>query len=92
MKRTRAHAIIFGKVQGVFFRAETQRAANARGVNGWVRNRADGTVEAVFEGAEAGVVAVLEWCRKGPPASRVDKVDVDWESDRREFSSFDITY
>ncbi len=92
MKRTRAHAIIFGKVQGVFFRAETQRAANARGVNGWVRNRADGTVEAVFEGAEADVVAVLEWCRKGPPASHVDKVDVDWESDRREFSSFDITY
>lgn len=92
MKRTRAHVVISGKVQGVFFRAETQRAAMARGVEGWVKNRPDGSVEAVFEGPEEAVVAMLEWCKTGSPRSRVDKIDVAWDVDRREFAGFEIVY
>ncbi|WP_373498811.1 acylphosphatase [Desulfococcus sp.] len=92
MKRTRAHVVISGKVQGVFFRGETQRAAEARGVAGWVKNRPDGAVEAVFEGPEEAVVAMLEWCKNGSPRSRVDKMDVQWDADRREFIGFDIAY
>ena len=62
----RAHAIITGIVQGVFFRMETQRAAEQHNVVGWVRNRRDGSVEAVFEGDRKEVDAVLDWCREGP--------------------------
>lgn len=92
MKRTRARVVITGRVQGVFFRAETQRAALARGVDGWVKNRPDGAVEAVFEGPEEAVVAMLEWCKTGSPRSRVEKIDVKWDSDRREFDGFEIAF
>ncbi len=88
----RAHAVITGQVQGVFFRMETQRAARSHGVNGWVRNKLDGSVEAVFEGDEAGVKATLAWCRQGPPISRVDDVQVSWQDYVGEFSGFEVTY
>ena len=91
-KQVRAHAIISGRVQGVFFRVETQRAAEGFGVSGWVRNKRDGTVEAIFEGRQEDVDAALNWCRHGPRMSRVDKVDVDWQDYTGEFTSFDITY
>ncbi|MEJ2658812.1 MAG: acylphosphatase [Desulfobacterales bacterium] len=91
-KKTRAHAIISGRVQGVFFRWETKRAADGFGVFGWVRNKRDGTVEALFEGLEENVMSILEWCKKGPPIARVTDVDVRWEDYRGEFSSFEITY
>jgi acylphosphatase len=86
---TRAHLIISGRVQGVFFRVETQYAAQNLGVNGWVRNLPDGTVEALFEGAADAVEAMIEWCRKGPPRSRVDDVNIHWEAyqgDKLDFS------
>ena len=91
-KQVRAHAIISGRVQGVFFRVETQRAAERFGVCGWVRNRRDGTVEAVFEGSQVNVDAALDWCRQGPSMSRVDKVDVNWQEYTGEFKRFDITF
>jgi acylphosphatase len=91
-KQVRAHAVISGRVQGVFFRAETQRAAEGFRVLGWVRNKRDGTVEAVFEGAQQDVDATLNWCRQGPRMARVDKVDVNWEDYRGEFKSFDISF
>ena len=91
-KQVRAHAIISGRVQGVFFRVETQRAAERFGVAGWVRNRPDGTVEAVFEGRQQDVDAALDWCRQGPRMSHVDKVDVNWQAYTGEFRSFDISY
>ena len=91
-KQVRAHVVISGRVQGVFFRVETQRAAEGFGVFGWVRNRPDGTVEAVFEGAQQNVDAALDWCRQGPSMSRVDKVDVNWQDYSGEFSSFEITF
>ncbi|NNL75323.1 MAG: acylphosphatase [Desulfobacterales bacterium] len=88
----RAQAIISGRVQGVFFRVETQRAADRIGVSGWVRNRSDGTVEAVFEGDRTRVDAVLEWCNEGPRHANVTDVNVTWNDYTGEFQGFEITY
>ena len=63
----RAHLIISGRVQGVFYRMETKSAADRFGVSGWVRNRRDGRVEALVEGEKQQVDALIQWCRKGPP-------------------------
>jgi acylphosphatase len=67
----RTRVVAHGMVQGVFFRDSCRRAAKAAGVAGWVRNRHDGTVEAVFEGTEDQVGTMLDWCRSGPPMARV---------------------
>lgn len=88
--RVRAHAIISGKVQGVFFRMETQKTAEKEGVSGWVRNKQDGTVEAVFEGDKNSVDSVIEWCKQGPPGSRVDDVNIEWETYSGEFKDFNV--
>lgn len=90
--RVSAHVIISGRVQGVFFRAETQRVAERHGVAGWVRNRPDGTVEAVLEGAPGAVDSVLAWCKEGPHLAVVKEVKVKWRDYTGEFKSFDITY
>jgi acylphosphatase len=89
-KQVRASVVITGKVQGVYFRAETQRAAIQRNVLGWVKNRHDGSVEALFEGDEPSVKAMLEWCWQGSPFSRVQHVDVRWETYVGDFDRFDI--
>jgi len=65
-----------GHVQGVFFRDTCRREAAARGVTGWIRNRADGSVEAIFEGAPDAVDTLVAWARRGPPHARVDDVAV----------------
>ena len=91
-EKARAHAIITGIVQGVFFRMETQRAAEKFGVRGWVRNKCDGSVEAVFEGNKDQVESVLQWCQQGPPRSAVDKVKVEWQEYSGDFFEFEITY
>ncbi|MEJ7705951.1 MAG: acylphosphatase [Nocardioidaceae bacterium] len=84
-RRVRVH----GHVQGVFFRDACQGEAAAAGVNGWVRNCSDGTVEAVFEGEESAVKTLSEWCRQGPPKARVNHIDiVDEEPDGE--SSFEV--
>ena len=67
--------IVSGRVQGVFFRDSTRRAAKSRGVDGWVRNRDDGTVEAVFEGEQALVDEMVSWCRQGPNDAEVTRVE-----------------
>jgi len=90
--KVRAHAIIRGRVQGVFFRMETKRAADGLGVFGWVKNQPDGTVEAVFEGDRDRVEAVLDWCREGPPGADVADVAVSWEDYTGDFKGFDINY
>jgi acylphosphatase len=71
------HVVIRGRVQGVGYRAFVQDQALQLGLEGWVRNRRDGAVEAVFAGAEEVVAAVIEACRRGPPAARVDAVDAE---------------
>lgn len=91
--KVRAHVIISGRVQGVFFRVETQRAVEQfGGVCGWVRNRPEGTVEAVFEGVSQAVEKVITWCRKGAPMSQVEDVQVEWEEFSGEYDTFSITY
>ena len=84
--------IISGRVQGVFFRAYTMETAAALKLNGWVRNLHDGSVEAVFEGEDANVQKMLEWCKKGPPHATVKKVDAAEEPYTGEFRDFRITY
>ena len=76
-ERTRVHVYVSGRVQGVFFRATTRETARERGVDGWVRNLDDGRVEAVFEGPEAAVDALVEFCHQGSPAANVIEVEVD---------------
>jgi len=88
----RARAIISGRVQGVFFRMETRRAAERYGVFGWVRNRRDGTVEALFEGDKKCVESILQWCKKGPPHSKVKDIKVSWDTYSGEFTQFEIRY
>src|SRR4051794_28821142 len=69
------HVTIHGRVQGVGFRYWTRRRATARGLDGWVRNRRDGTVEAVFAGDQQAVADMIELCRRGPDAARVDRIE-----------------
>ena len=91
-KKIRAHVFISGRVQGVFFRAYTKDNADKLGVKGFVRNLRDGRVEAVFEGDEEAVKKMIAWCHHGPPAARVEKVDVKFEEYKGEFDSFEIRY
>lgn len=72
----RCRVIVSGRVQGVWFRESCRRQAEAAGVSGWVRNRADGCVEAVFEGERDGVERVVAWCRAGPPRAQVDGLEI----------------
>ena len=87
----RAHVRIYGRVQGVWFRANTKEMAEKLGLKGWVRNVPDGSVEAVFEGDEKNVEKAIEWCHYGPSLARVDKVDVEYEEPRGE-KDFRIRY
>ncbi len=90
--KVRAHILIGGRVQGVFFRSETHYEARKSGVKGWVRNLPDGRVEAVFEGEEEAVKAVIEFCKHGPPGARVTSVNLTWETYLGEFKDFAIRY
>ena len=72
----RARVLVSGRVQGVGFRWHCRREASRNGVTGYIRNLDDGRVEAVFEGDEAAVARLVEWCRRGPPRARVDSVEV----------------
>ncbi len=72
-KRLRIH----GEVQGVFYRAWSAEAARSLGLSGWVRNRSDGTVEMLLHGEEGAVRTMIERCRQGPPAARVERIEVE---------------
>lgn len=74
---TRLRVMISGRVQGVWFRAWTQQEAERLGLSGWVRNLADGRVEATFAGPSAQVEEMLRLCGQGPPLARVESVEVD---------------
>ena len=83
------HLRIEGRVQGVGYRAFVERKAIGLGLSGWVRNRHDGSVEAVLQGAAATVDAMIELCRSGPPAARVDRIDIVGEGVGA-FDGFDV--
>jgi acylphosphatase len=76
MQRSAVHLVVVGRVQGVNYRARAVSEATRLGLSGWVRNRFDGTVEAQAEGPSHAVEAFVAWCRRGPPAARVEEVQV----------------
>lgn len=90
MPEERIRILVRGRVQGVFFRASTQERAEELGLTGWVRNLADGTVEAVAEGSRDKLDKLVEWCRTGPPKARVTDVDIKSEPRTGEFEGFSI--
>jgi acylphosphatase len=92
MEKVRARVIIEGRVQGVFFRHHTQETASRLGVKGWVRNRRDGSVEAVFEGDQDRVDQIIQWCHRGPSEARVMKVHSTWENYTGEVEDFSVAY
>lgn len=92
MTDKRVHAIVHGRVQGVFFREYTRRKAEQLGLHGWVRNLPDRTVEAAFEGPEEKVAAMQKWLHTGSPQSTVTGVDVQQENPLGDLSGFTIRY
>ena len=80
MSIQRLHVFVSGRVQGVFFRAHTQKKAQQLGLEGWVRNLVDGRVEVAVEGSEHPLKVLLEWLHEGPPAAHVERVDATWET------------
>jgi acylphosphatase len=88
----RAHLVVRGRVQGVWFRGSMQEEAARLGVAGWVRNRPDGAVEAEVEADRAAVDAIIAWARHGPPGARVAGVTVAWVEARGERGAFAIRH
>ena len=80
---------IVGRVQGVGFRDALLGEAQERGIAGWVRNRTDGSVEALVQGSAERVAELIAWARRGPPASRVDDVRVEASDDEPEHARFE---
>jgi acylphosphatase len=85
----RRRVVVRGRVQGVFFRDTCRREARSRGVSGWAANRADGSVEVVFEGEADAVDQMLAWCRTGPEEASVASVEVEVEQPQQE-SGFQV--
>ena len=88
-ERIRRRVVVHGRVQGVFFRDSTDREARSRGLAGWVRNRDDGTVEAVFEGAPDDVRALVEFCESGPGSADVEQTETS-EEEPEGLSGFEV--
>lgn len=82
---------VFGKVQGVFFRASTQDKASALGIVGWVKNQADGSVRIEAEGPEDKLQNMISWCRQGPPQATVEKVEYA-EDDLQGYEQFEVKH
>ena len=89
-EQARAHLRIFGRVQGVFFRANTRKQSRRRGLTGWVENLEDGSVEAIIEGPRDKVEEVVDWAHEGPPRANVEDLDVEWEEPTGEFGEFEV--
>jgi acylphosphatase len=90
--RVRARIVVSGRVQGVAFRQSTADEGRRLGVKGWVRNLPDGRVEAEVEGERAAVGALVRWCHAGPPAARVDGVEVEWADPAGDLGAFEIRF
>ena len=85
--KTTKHLRIHGLVQGVYFRESLCREAKARSITGWVRNRRDGSVEALLQGGGMAVETLIAWCRVGPGSARVERVEI--EEGQGEFADFE---
>ena len=90
MKEIRAHIFVSGQVQAVFFRADTCRVAESLGLTGFVKNLPDGRVEIVVEGKEQKIKDLIVWAKQGPPAAKVNDINIEWQQCRQEFKDFRI--
>jgi acylphosphatase len=90
LEKSSVHLHISGRVQGVYYRASMLQEAQRLGLTGWVMNRADGSVEAVAEGWQAKIEALIAWCRQGPQGARVADVAVQWQKPENSFVGFAI--
>lgn len=88
----RVHILVRGRVQGVFYRANTQDQGEKLGLTGWVGNTPDGAVEITAEGGEDQLKRFVEWCRRGPPPANVTDIKVNYSEPKGEFQSFNIKY
>ena len=91
-EKVRAHVLVSGIVQGVFFRANTAEKAKELSLLGWVKNLPDGRVEAVFEGEKEKIEEIIDWLKSHPGMSKVEKVEVDWQEAKGDFENFEIRY
>ncbi len=87
---------ICGRVQGVFYRQSTKREAHRLGLRGWVRNHTDGSVEVLVSGPEPAITALIGWCEHGPPAAKVDTVEVKWfdgkDAESEKLSEYELKF
>jgi len=90
--KVRAHVLVSGRVQGVYYRSYAVDEARMLGITGWVRNIRGNRVEAVLEGDSESVEKMIAWCWEGSPSSRVSDVEVTWEEPTGEFSDFSVAY
>ena len=91
-KKVRAHILVSGRVQGVFFRDSTRRIAEELGIFGWVKNSNNSKVEAVLEGEKEIIEKLIEWAKRGPIFARVNGIEIKWEDYQGEFKEFEIRY
>lgn len=90
VNKSRVRLQISGQVQGVFFRRSAKVKAGELGIFGWVRNKSDGSVEAIAQGSKDKINEFISWCRKGPPFAKVENVEIDWKKDLEDFGEFEI--
>ena len=86
------HILISGKVQGVWFRANTRQKAEQLNIKGWVRNTSDGKVEAIFEGKQDNIKEMLDWCRQGPPLAKVEDIKIEDKTQSKGYDGFTIKH
>ncbi|MBW2734225.1 MAG: acylphosphatase [Deltaproteobacteria bacterium] len=92
MDKKRLHLQVYGRVQGVFFRGSTRDEARRLMLRGWVRNVADGSVEVLAEGDEEDLGQLLSWCRRGPPAADVTRLESTWQPWQGTLEPFSVCY
>jgi len=88
--KAQVHMVISGRVQGVFFRGAAAQEARALGLSGWVRNLPDGRVAIVAEGGRRNLEMLLAWAHQGPPAARVEEVEVEWSEYEGKLDGFEV--
>jgi len=91
-EKVRFHIFISGRVQGVFFRENTKTKAEKLGIVGWVRNLADGRVEAILEGEKEKIDELIDWAKQGPTFAKVDNLEILTEEYQGEFQNFEVKY
>ena len=91
-EKIRAHIIVSGRVQGVYFREQTRKGAKKLDISGWVKNLEDGRVEAIFEGEKGKVEKMIDWVRQGPAFANVKDIELEWQEHKGEFKNFKVRY